>query len=283
MWQRRDLLVGVLAFMIGSGSAVAAAHLGTIGADGVIHACVQVNGVLRAIEPGETCKTGREGSNETPISWNVSGAVGATGPMGPTGATGPQGGAGATGPAGATGATGPAGTFSGTFTSPNGLFSLSVTDAGIVLRGPNSSITVDATGAAIDADELALTTDQDLDVRVGGSQTTTVAANKTENVGGSSTGSYGGNHTYNYTGDYSASFGASYTSNYSANYTANVGGTMTIGANALNIDVDGNATIDIGGNLNVLIAGNTTINTGGSATYQSAGPTTIRGSTVNIN
>jgi collagen type I/II/III/V/XI/XXIV/XXVII alpha len=267
MRQRRDLVVGVLAFMIGSGSAVAASQLATIGSDGVIRACVQVNGVLRAIEPGETCKTGREGSNETPVSWNVAGAVGATGPMGPAGATGPQGATGATGAAGATGATGPAGAFAGTFTSPNGQFSISVTDAGIILRGPNGSITVDGTGAAIDADQLALTTEQDLDVSVGGSMTTTIGANRTETVGGNSTESVGGSHT----------------AQYSADYTATVGGTMTIGANALNLSVDGNATVDIGGNLSVLVGGNTTINTGGSATYQSAGPTTIRGSVVNIN
>jgi hypothetical protein len=262
MFKRRELIIGVLAFTIGSGSAVAAGQLATIGADGSVRACVQVNGLLRAIEPGESCKTERgDRANEIPISWSLSGPVGATGPAGPTGATGPQ------GATGATGATGPAGTFTGVFTSPNGLYSLSVTDVGIVLRGPNSSVTVDATGASIDADALALTTAQDLEVSVGGSQTTTIGANKTESVGGSSAGSYAGN----------------YGANYSGNFTANVGGAMTVGVNALNVDIDGLATIDIGGSLNVLVGGNTTINTGGSATYQSAGPTTISGSIVNIN
>jgi hypothetical protein len=281
MFKRRELVIGVLAFTIGSGSAVAAGQLSTIGADGSVHACVQVNGLLRAIEPGESCKTERgDRAREIPISWNLSGPVGATGPAGPTGATGPQG---ATGAAGATGATGPAGTFNGVFTSPNGLFSLSVTDAGIVLRGPNGSVTVDGTGAAIDAEELALTTDQDLEVRVGGSQSTTVGASKTETVGGSSTGSYGGNYTSNYSANYSANYSGNYSANYSGNVTANVGGTMTVAANALNVDIDGNATIAIGGSLNMLVGGNTTINTGGSAMYQSAGPTTITGSVVNIN
>ena len=67
---------------------------------------------------------------------------------------------GATGPAGATGAqgqTGPAGpgtdrpararglgrSFDGNFTSSNGLYSLSVTNVGITLKGPGGKVVID--------------------------------------------------------------------------------------------------------------------------------------------
>jgi hypothetical protein len=74
------------------------------------------------------------------------GAQGASGPPGPAGATGPAGPQGATGPAGPQGATGPAGaagTFTGSFKSPNGLYSIEVLDTGILLKGPGGSVKID--------------------------------------------------------------------------------------------------------------------------------------------
>ena len=41
--------------------------------------------------------------------------------------------------------------FSGTFTSPNGQYSLSVTDTGIVLASPDSSIKVSATEIRVES------------------------------------------------------------------------------------------------------------------------------------
>lgn len=65
------------------------------------------------------------GKNETGIFWSQ------TGPPGPAG---PQ---------------GPAGTFSGAFESDNGDYGVSVTDAGIELTGPTSSIVLDGDGVTI--------------------------------------------------------------------------------------------------------------------------------------
>lgn len=59
---------------------------------GAITACVGTTGVLRIVGSGEPCR-----SNESTISWNI------TGPAGPAGPEGPQ------GPAGPTGPQGPAG------------------------------------------------------------------------------------------------------------------------------------------------------------------------------
>ena len=66
---------------------------------GVVYGCtVTGSGTVRLVAAGTSCRSG-----ETPVSWNVAGAVGPAGPMGPAGSPGPA------GPAGATGAPGPAG------------------------------------------------------------------------------------------------------------------------------------------------------------------------------
>jgi hypothetical protein len=70
------------------------------------------------------------------------GPQGATGPQGPQGATGPQGPQGATGPQGPQGPAGASG-GSATLTSPNGEFSVQITDHGVFLRGPSGTVYVD--------------------------------------------------------------------------------------------------------------------------------------------
>ena len=72
--------------------------------------------------------------NETALDWNVQGIGGAPGAKGEPG---PQ------------GEPGPAGSFTGIFTSPNGSYSLTVVDDGIVLSGPSAAITLDAAGILI--------------------------------------------------------------------------------------------------------------------------------------
>jgi hypothetical protein len=87
-----------------------AASLATAGRsdDTTIHACKNVRtGLVRIVRAGANCRR-----NEAPVSWNVRGPRGDTGPAGAPGPSGPQGGtgpAGAQGPAGPQGAPGPPG------------------------------------------------------------------------------------------------------------------------------------------------------------------------------
>jgi hypothetical protein len=46
---------------------------------------------------------------------------------------------------------GPAGVFSGTFTSPNGAYAISVTDTGIVLSGPGSAVRLTGANVAVES------------------------------------------------------------------------------------------------------------------------------------
>jgi hypothetical protein len=89
--------------------------------------------------PGADGAPGADGEDGTDGLPGADGAPGATGPAGPAGPAGPPGPPGPQGPPG----TGEGDPFSGTFTSPNGLYTLSVTDAGIRLEGPSGKVIID--------------------------------------------------------------------------------------------------------------------------------------------
>lgn len=153
----RPLALGaIVAVVVTAGIAFAAIP----SANGVINACYRAaggdnQGQVRIVESESQCRT-----NETPISWNQIGPTGPTGPVGPTGPQGPQGekgdtgatgATGAQGPKGDTGAQGPAGPAGGAanMTSPNGLFKVEITNAGVVISGPGGTIHVDYDDAAV--------------------------------------------------------------------------------------------------------------------------------------
>jgi hypothetical protein len=104
--------------------------------------------------------------HDTAIVWNVAGpqgpagADGAPGPQGipgsqgPAGPQGPEGPQGPQGQTGADGQQGPPGTPGtvGSLRSPNGLFSVEITNNGVFVRGPGGTIYVDryTTGSTVD-------------------------------------------------------------------------------------------------------------------------------------
>lgn len=108
MWMiKRGRLILTAGAIVGTllvGGTVAGITLARAGGP-TIAACIDKHNNMK-FSPDGTCK-----SDETLLTWNQSGPVGATGPMGPVGPTGP---AGATGPAGPAGATGPAGPMGAT-------------------------------------------------------------------------------------------------------------------------------------------------------------------------
>ncbi len=159
---RRVAIAVVALFAVAGGIAYAAIP----DASGVIHACYRTStddqkGQLRVVESAASCR-----NNESPTQWNVTGAPGAQGPAGEDGADGTSptvaqvgpgtggcanGGAAITDSAGATayvcsGLNGQDGadgeSFSGTFASPNGQYSINVTDTGVTIASPDSSIVV---------------------------------------------------------------------------------------------------------------------------------------------
>ena len=141
-----------------------------------INACVKSqNGQVRILPAGQACLP-----SEQAVSWSIEGPQGDPGPAGPagpqgprgdrgdTGATGPKGDTGGqgpvgpkgdtgsagpqgeTGPAGPAGPQGPPGEAGGnaSLTSPNGLFSIEVSNHGVFIRGPGGTVFVDRYGAS---------------------------------------------------------------------------------------------------------------------------------------
>ncbi len=73
---------------------------------------------------------------------------------------------------GAVGAQGPAGTFGGTLQSPDGKYTLSVTNAGIVATGPNGQVTMDGGGLVLKSGTtIVLDADTSLDLKAAASAT----------------------------------------------------------------------------------------------------------------
>jgi hypothetical protein len=93
--------------------------------------------------PGSKGDTGSQG----PVGpQGPKGDTGLQGPQGDPGPPGPQGDAGSKGETGPPGPQGPAGAFTGHFVSPNGLFSIDVTDNGVQLIGPGGRATLNLNG-----------------------------------------------------------------------------------------------------------------------------------------
>jgi hypothetical protein len=114
-----------------------------------INACVKSqNGQVRILPAGQACLP-----SEQAVSWSIEGPQGDPGPAGPagpqgdTGSAGPQG---ETGPAGPAGPQGPPGEAGGnaSLVSPNGLFSIEVSNHGVFIRGPGGTVFVDRYGAS---------------------------------------------------------------------------------------------------------------------------------------
>jgi hypothetical protein len=146
---------------------------------GLIYACVNnSSGTIKIVSATTSCA-----NNEILLVWN---GEGTQGPAGPTGPTGP------------TGATGPAGSFSGTFTSPNGLCSIKVTDTGISFGSPACPIQVDTSNLRVmSGNTIDLRSGNTIDLRSGASTSVMSGSTTTITSSGTTTVSSGGLTTVN--------------------------------------------------------------------------------------
>ena len=132
-------LVGLVTALAAVGGSAFAAASSPAAATGIVHGCVSdhaIKGVhdLGVQDVGASCP-----KHTTELNWNQQGP---RGPVGPQGPRGPQ---------------GPAGSFRGKLASPNGEFSISVTDSGIVLSGPSGHITIGATSITLEGPVINVT------------------------------------------------------------------------------------------------------------------------------
>ena len=151
--------------------------------------------------------------------------------------------------------------FSGTFTSPNGQFSITVDDTGIKLAGPSSSIELKADGT------IENRTATSFNVTSGGA-TNLVAGTSLDLESGGAT---------------------SLTAGSSLSATSGAGTTLDVGG-SLNLQTSDAATVNVGTNLNASIAGAANVvatsldlKATGTAILEAAGPLTLKGSVINEN
>jgi uncharacterized protein (DUF2345 family) len=152
---------------------------------------------------------------------------------------------------------GPPGVFTGTLTSPNGAYSISVTDAGIVLSAPGA--TARLAGSNITLDSSGSTTVQ--------SGTTFAVASGTNLALAA-----GGNLTLQASKDLATSSGSA--------TTVAVGKALSLGAGTdLSATVGGNLSATVGGGLSLTTAGATNLVGTGDVTVGSAHVATLKGTT----
>ena len=269
----RVAFAAIAIFAIAGGVAYAAIpDAGT----GVYHACMLKNvGTIRIIDPErQRCST----SLEIEITFNKQGPTGNPGPTGPPGPPGPAGQDGEDGEDGQDGAP-----FSGTFTSPNGQYSLSVTDSGIVLAGAGSTINLTSAGVAVQSDSdltlqsgSALIAQAATGVSIAGNS---VAIDSDRNLtleSGQALAAQAG------TGVSIAGNGVAIESDGSLTFLSALGLLAQAGS-TVSVNAGGSATFAVGGSATFGVAGNATFNSGGPALFQAGSAFSIAGSTVRLN
>ena len=267
---KRIVCVGVV-FAAAAGIAYAAIP----DSNGVYTACMLNKvGTVRLIDPSLPASNlmSHCTSVETKFTFNQQGQQGAPGPPG---APGKDGAPGANGKDGADGKDGQP--FSGTFTSPNGQFSITVDDTGIKLAGPSNSIELNPDGTietrtatsfnVTSGGATKLNAGTSLDLK-SGAATTLVAGSSLSATSGSSTSLDAG-------GSLSATSGSS---------------TSLDAGDSFNLQTSNAATVTVGTNLNATIGGaanlvatSLDLKATGTAILEAGGPLNLKGSVINEN
>lgn len=249
---RQVALAAIAIFAVAGGVAYAAIpDSGT----GVYHACMLKNvGTIRIIDPErQRCSS----SLEVEITFNKQGPTGDPGPTGPPGPPGRDGRDGTP--------------FSGTFTSPNGQYSLSVADTGIVIAGPSSRVKLTSAGLELEsAGDLTLVSGSGLTAQAGtamslqsGSSLTAQAGSTLSLAGAGSVSTMSlGNSGVGVQTDKSLTFLSD------LGFSAQAGSTMSL---------------LVGSNLTTQVGGAMSIQGGGAATLDVGGALSLRGSNVRLN
>jgi len=263
------LVVGAIVLLVAAGVAYATIPDG----NGVYTAC-RLNGVgtIRLIDPSGPSSSLLSHCTklETEVSWNQVGQKGDTGAPGvsPTVtsvAVGdshcPAGGAAITDAAGST-AYVCSGQFTGTLTSPNGDFSLRITDGGVEITGPDAKVSLPSSGG------VSVTSTKSLVLQGDRVETVTVGHDRTENIGNDETISVGHDRTETVDHDQTVTVGNNRTETVDNDETVSVRHDRTE-----TVDHDENITIH--GGRTQTVDKDETITVGGSRT-ETAGELGLR-------
>jgi hypothetical protein len=291
---------------------------------GVYTACMLSKaGTIRLIDPslGGSSLLGHCTALETQITWNQQGQKGDPGVPGPPGKDGVSptvaqlstgdshcagGGAAITDARGTTayvcsGQNGKDGQpFAGTFTSPNGKFSMSVADDGVQIVGPDSKIVLPGTGGVtVTSAGTVAVTGNELHT-VAGNESVTIQGNRSESVGGVASTAVGGNRVETIGKDEAVSVGGSRTESVGAAESIAVGGdrSETVTGNesvtihggrtetiddSENVMIGANRSEKVGSDESIRVGANRAEMVGGSLVLRASGTFSLDGSHVSIN
>ena len=208
--RRKGVLALVGAVMLLGAAGIAYA---TIPDGGGVYTACRLNGVgtIRLIDPSgpSTSLLSHCTAFETQITWNQKGKNGVSptvAQLSPGDSHCPAGGAAITDAAGTTayvcsGLNGADGqSFAGTFTSPNGQFSLSVANDGVEIVGPGTSISIDGNGGVTVKGDHVETVAHDETITVQGNRSEMIGQDESIKVGGNRTESVSGNESVKVSG-----------------------------------------------------------------------------------
>lgn len=277
-------VVATLALILAvGGSAFAATNSGSAQPATLKLCAAKKNGDLRLLASGSCRATERPLTVDRESIPGPTGATGATGPQGAPGAQGETGAAGAPGAQGLPGAKGAAGEKgaqgvqgiqgppgpSTVLTSPDGRFSVSTTNAGIVLKGPKGKVTFDGDTLSTDAN-LNVTTGGAMAVTAGTNLTVTNGINFTQSVGAASNVTVGAASTDTIGAAYSQTVGADAEQVVGRNFTQSVDGNLSqTVSKGLVSSVGSNLTQSVGASSSQSVGTNFLLDIGGSYTQSS--------------
>jgi len=290
------VLLAVLATLAAAGVAYATIP----DSSGVFTACqLKATGTIRLIDPslGSNSLLGHCTSLEAQISWNQRGQNGTNG-ISPTvkqlqagDSHCAAGGASLTDAAGnvafvCNGQNGADGkSFTGDFTSPNGQFSLSVSDAGVTILGPGSSISLSPTGdVKVNAVNAVDTVANDQAVTVGGNRTESVGKNESLTVSADHTVAVGHDETVHVANDRTDVVDGDETLTVHGNRTEKVDRDETIDVGRNRSQTVGiGETLRVGATRSENVGTNETIKVGAAQSTTVGGSVDLTGSLVTIN
>jgi hypothetical protein len=257
------LLLAVAAVVLGG-----VAYAAIPDAGGVYTACrLNATGTIRLIDPslGSSNLLGHCVALESKITWNQTGQAGISPKVAQLAAGDsncPAGGASITDGDGRVAyvCNGAAAPFSGTFTSPNGQFTLAVADGGVSITGPDSSISLPAAGGIVVHGGNILTIANDATTQIAHDASTAVGHDRVESIGNDQTTHVGRNRTEVVDNDQS----------------------LTVhSADTVKIDQDRHLTV--GGNDLIRVSGGRNDDVDGLLALRASAGASILGSSVSIN
>jgi hypothetical protein len=305
------VLVGALALL-----AVAGVAYATIPDSGGVYTACRLNGVgtIRLIDPSgpSTSLLSHCTAFETQITWNQKGQNGVSptvAQLSPGDSHCPAGGAAITDAAGTTayvcsgqnGQNGKDGqSFTGTFTSPNKEFSLSVADDGVEITGPDATVSLPSSGGVTVKSNGNVSIQGNNVETVANNETTTVQGNRTESVGQDESIFVGRDRTTTVGRDEAITVHRNRTETVDSDQTVTVHGNrtqtvdnnenVTIGGNHSqtvgkdeSVQVGGSRTESVGKDESVTVGAGRTETVGGDLTLRVDGNVNLRGSLVTIN